>query len=53
VQALGDEFPKIFYLCTAQTSKTLENTVMDQEMKRPMTEVKEKRYKADIVNLSS
>jgi hypothetical protein len=39
------EFPEIFNLCTAQT---LENTAMDQEMKRPMTETEEKRLKAGI-----
>ena len=40
---LGDEFPEIFNLCSAQT---LENAAMEQEMIHPMTEVKEKRYKA-------
>ena len=39
------EFPEIFNLGVAQT---LENTVMDQEMKRPMTEAEEKRLKAGI-----
>jgi hypothetical protein len=42
---LGLEFPEIFNLGVAQT---LENTVMDQEMKRPMTEAEEKRLKAGI-----
>jgi hypothetical protein len=32
-EELGVEFPEIFNLCAAQT---LENTVMDQEMKHPM-----------------
>ena len=39
---LGDEFPEIFNLCAA---KTLENAAMDQEMKRPMTESGEQRYR--------
>ena len=42
---LGDEFPEIFNLCSAQT---LENAAMDQEMKHPMTEAEEKKYKAGI-----
>jgi hypothetical protein len=39
---LGDEFAEIFNLCSTQT---LENAAMDQEMKRPMTEAEENRYK--------
>ncbi len=42
---LGDEFPAIFKLSSTQT---LEDTDMDQEMKRPMTETEEKRCKAGI-----
>jgi hypothetical protein len=30
------------------TTQTLENATMDQGMKRPMTEVEEKRYRAGI-----
>jgi hypothetical protein len=44
-EELGIDFPEIFNLCTTQT---LENTVMDQEMKRPMTETPEKRLKTVI-----
>jgi hypothetical protein len=39
---LADEFPEIFNLCLAQT---LENAAMDQEMKHPMTEAEENRYR--------
>jgi hypothetical protein len=42
---LGVEFPEIFNLGVVQT---LENTTMDQEMKRPMTETEEKRLKVGI-----
>jgi hypothetical protein len=42
---LGTEFPEILDLCVEQT---LENTVMDQEMKHPMTEVEKERLKAGI-----
>ena len=41
---LGDEFPEIINLCSAQT---IENASMDQEMKRRMTVGEEERYKAD------
>ncbi len=44
-QELGTEFPEIFDLCAAQT---LENTAMDQELKRPMTEAEKERLKAGI-----
>jgi hypothetical protein len=44
-QELGTEFPEIFDLYAAQT---LENTAMDQEMKRPMTESEKERLKAGI-----
>ena len=44
-EELGVEFPEIFNLCMTQT---LENTGMDQEMKRPMTETEKERLKAVI-----
>ena len=40
---LGEDFPEIFNLCTAQT---LENAVRQQELDRPMTEAEENRHKA-------
>jgi hypothetical protein len=45
LEELGVVFPEIFKLYSVET---LENTVMDQEMKRPMTETEEKRLKTDI-----
>jgi hypothetical protein len=39
---LGEEFPKIFNLYTAQT---LENADRQQELDRPMTETEENRHK--------
>jgi len=36
------EFPEIFDLCVTQT---LDNTVMDQEMQRPMTQTEMERLK--------
>jgi len=40
---LGEEFPEIFNLCTAQT---LENAAIQQELNRPMTEAEKNRHKA-------
>jgi hypothetical protein len=40
---LGEEFPEIFNLCTAQS---LENAARQQELDRPITEAEENRHKA-------